>query len=125
MDKQITVKLFKLINSTKALSDLASQPFRASVLWRLKKISNQVSEHLAQYDEVRLSLCKEFGQLDEASNTYLFKEESKQEMFDLQFAELINQEVEITESKLSQFDLGDAQLSLMDLSTLDWLIEIK
>ncbi len=116
----ITVKDIQA--SANALTILSGQPLRASGAFRLKNILKQVFAQQDTFNEVRIKLCEELGGvIDDAQQKYVFPE-GKQELFDAQFVELVNQEVRLTGRQIKLADLGDITVSAGVLFQLDWLI---
>lgn len=124
----ISLKMGQLVNSEKALVNLAQQKFRASFSLRLKKAIKAISEKLAPYNEVHQEKVKQYGEQD-GDKVEVKGENMKAFMAEMEvvFAEDVSLDIDkIIISELPEEDkksFFDAEISSNDLAILDWLIE--
>ena len=123
--------LGELVTADQALGKLLDTSLRASIAFRLGKLSKEVAIHLETFQKVRGELLEKYGTKVEDDNaeegqiSYEFKN-GTQEKFNKEIMELLEEEVE--KFKVKKFklkDIEDAGLTARELMSLEWLISDK
>jgi hypothetical protein len=104
------VKLRELIDNSflLALSDVCKQELSALQSWSLVKLQNKINEHILEYDKARNVSLKKFANLKEDGSfesddkgQIEFKSDADKVSAIKEVEELLNQEVEVPDIKLS------------------------
>lgn len=123
--------LGELVTADQALGKLLDTPLRASIAFRVGKLSKEVAIHLETFQKVRGELLEKYGTKVEDDNaeegqiSYEFKN-GTQEKFNKEIMELLDEEVE--KFKVKKFklkEIEDAGLTARELMSLEWLISDK
>ena len=123
--------LGELVTADQALGKLLDTSLRASIAFRLGKLSKEVAIHLETFQKVRGELLEKYGTKVEDDNaeegqiSYEFKN-GTQEKFNKEIMELLDEEVE--KFKVKKFklkEIEDAGLTARELMSLEWLISDK
>lgn len=115
------IKISDLLSAHGPALALADKPLSVKTSFALARQLRAIKTELETYDAERLKLCKRYGKLDEKSKRYVFEEE-KQAEFEAAYNELVAQEVELPEDKLT-LENEEIKLSANDLIALEALIE--
>jgi hypothetical protein len=115
------ITLGALVSSRAALQNLFAQPLPAKSSFQLQKTLKVVNLNLEVFETTLKSLCERYGTTEDGT-TYKFAPENQiamqKETDDLQGAE-----VELPDYKISQWELDGVKLSVLDMASLEWLIE--
>ena len=123
--------LGELVTAEQALGKLLDSPLRASVAFRVGKLSKEVAIHMETFQKVRQELLEKYGTEVEDDNaqegqvSYEFKN-GTQEKFNKEIMELLDEKVE--KFKVKKFkleDIEDAGLTARELMSIEWLISDK
>ncbi len=123
--------LGELVTAEQALAKLLDTPLRASVAFRVGKLSKEVAIHMETFQKVRQELLEKYGtevendNAEEGQISYEFKN-GTQEKFNKEIMELLEEEVE--KFKVKKFklkDIEDAGLTARELMSIEWLISDK
>lgn len=123
--------LGELVTAEQALGKLLDSPLRASVAFRVGKLSKEVAIHMETFQKVRQELLEKYGTEVEDDNaqegqvSYEFKN-GTQEKFNKEIMELLEEEIE--KFKVKKFklkDIEDAGLTARELMSIEWLISDK
>ena len=102
--------LGELVTAEQALGKLLDSPLRASVAFRVGKLSKEVAIHMETFQKVRQELLEKYGTEVEDDNaqegqvSYEFKN-GTQEKFNKEIMELLEEEIE--KLKVKKFKLKD------------------
>lgn len=123
--------LGELVTAEQALAKLLDTPLRASVAFRVGKLSKEVAIHMETFQKVRQELLEKYGtevendNAEEGQISYEFKN-GTQEKFNKEIMELLDEEVEkFKVKKLKLKDIEDAGLTARELMSVEWLISDK
>ena len=123
--------LGELVTADQALGKLLDTPLRASIAFRVGKLSKEVAIHLETFQKVRGELLEKYGTKVEDDNaeegqiSYEFKN-GTQEKFNKEIMELLDEEVEkFKDKKFKLKEIEDAGLTARELMSLEWLISDK
>lgn len=109
------VKLIDIYSSVNSLSKLMEQPLPAKVSFKLMKLLNAVNEEVKLIEEQRMKLVKKYAS---DGNTV---GDDKREEFLKEFSDFLNDEVEMSWEPISIDSLGDLQLSVAELTRIQFL----
>lgn len=115
------ITLQQLSAAYPVLMNLATQPLPIPTAFKLKGINKKVTEHVVDFDESRLELCKKYGTLEEGASEYQFNGHESE--FQKEFIELLAVEVELEAEKLNLRLLSDAKIAANDLMAIEFLLE--
>lgn len=120
------VAIKRLLDSTESLGRLGSVPINSAVKFRLARVIKQVNGELEPFNTVHKELCERLGTPvvvplpnGQQGTRYNFADNQKQ--FDLEFAELTAQEVEIKFDHFTEEIFESLPISAVDIVNLDWL----
>ena len=123
--------LGELVTAEQALGKLLDSPLRASVAFRVGKLSKEVAIHMETFQKVRQELLEKYGTEVENDNaqegqvSYEFKN-GTQEKFNKEIMELLEEEIEkLKVKKFKLKDIEDAGLTARELMSIEWLISDK
>jgi hypothetical protein len=135
-------KLKDLLRIKSSIKKLVGQSVKVSVMFRLRHFVNDVDKEMRALDECRNDLIKRLGVKEGANYTIPQNDFSKQEQFENEFKELIEQEVEIRtpKVKISDFEIAKEgsevietpagegirkvpPLNILDIANLSFLFE--
>ena len=123
--------LGELVTAEQALGKLLDSPLRASVAFRVGKLSKEVAIHMETFQKVRQELLEKYGTEVEDDNaqegqvSYEFKN-GTQEKFNKEIMELLEEEIEdLKVKKFKLKDIEDAGLTARELMSVEWLISDK
>lgn len=111
------VKLIDIYSSVAALNKLMEQPLPAKVSFRLMKLLNSVNEEVKMIEEQRMKLVKKHAE------DGVTVSETKREEFLKEFADFLNDEIEMSWEPISVDVLGDLELSVAELSRVQFLFK--
>jgi hypothetical protein len=117
----VQVRLNQLIESSEALSALASQPLAAIVSFRLSKLMKACDGEIREFGDARLKKAKELGTLSEDGSQYIFAD-GVREKFVEDLNALLGAEVALPGEQIKLADLDKAQVAPKHFAVLDWLI---
>ena len=123
--------LGELVTAEQALGKLLDSPLRASVAFRVGKLSKEVAIHMETFQKVRQELLEKYGTEVEDDNaqegqvSYEFKN-GTQEKFNKEIMELLEEEIQkLKVKKFKLKDIEDAGLTARELMSIEWLISDK
>ena len=123
--------LGELVTAEQALGKLLDSPLRASVAFRVGKLSKEVAIHMETFQNVRQELLEKYGtevkddNAEEGQISYEFKN-GTQEKFNKEIMELLEEEIEkLKVKKFKLKDIEDAGLTARELMSIEWLISDK
>lgn len=117
--------LFVSEDFKQALNKLSSKNLKLKTAYKLKNILKKQAEEATKYEELRLAAIKAHAETDEKGNVLqengsaTFKEEGYAK-FVQELAELGSVEVEV--EKLSLEELGDIEMTAIELFFLDGIL---
>lgn len=116
------ITISDLLSAHSSALALADKPLSVKTSFILARQLRAIKTELETYDAERLKLCKRYGTLDEKTKRYVF-ENNKQAEFEAAYNELVAQEVELPEDKLS-LENEDIRLSANEVIALSALINL-
>lgn len=128
---ELTIK--KLLNGKAALITLGNTKGLSSVIaYRIAKNIKVIDEELKTFEETRLNIVKEYSNKDKDGNPATKKDVNGNEVFDIdnENMKLLSQEIEklqdekvdIDIRQLSLEEIDKAELSPLELSSIDFMI---
>jgi len=123
------LKLRELIdnNFSLALKKVSDQPLTALQSWTLVRLQKKVNEQVISFEEARVQSLKKFalkkedGTLDtEENGTIKFNSEDEKTSAIKEIEELLNQEVEVPDVKLSS--ISGLQVDAMSMAFLEKIV---
>lgn len=118
--KSDKLKLGQLVNSSEAFARVLSAPVPMSIRFQLKTIRDKFQPKLKLFQEVRLELCKKYGESEDEENWTIKPENVKE--FNSELNELLETPVDdLNIKKINEVYFGD-NLSVFDVDLLNWLI---
>jgi hypothetical protein len=123
------LKLRELIdnNFSLALKKVSEQPLSALQSWSLVKLQKKVNEQVTAFEEARVASIKKFASLKEDGNldteeggVIKFKSEEDKTSAIKEIEELLNQEVEVPDVKLSS--IANLQIDAMSMAFLEKIV---
>lgn len=116
------MKLTNLVNSLQVINKILNSdklPIRDA--YRLSKSIQKIQEELQNFDKFRIELIKKYG-YETGDGNYQIKSEFENN-FRQEIDELLNTEVEIGVSPITLESLSKVNLSAIELSLIDHIIE--
>jgi hypothetical protein len=118
----MNIKLSQLVNSVQVLNKIFnSDKLPVTDAYRLSKSINKIQDELQNFDKFRIELIKKYGQ-ETGDGNYQVKPEFEDD-FKKGMDELLNTEVEIGLNPVTLESLSKVNLSAIELSLIDYLIE--
>lgn len=118
------MKLHELVNSVQVLRDLSAKELKGSLSFKIFRICEAVDEHLKTYEEVRLKLLAQHGELSEDKTSFIFEDDKKADAFNKAFAELLNTDVELPVALLTTKEIESIPaITVNDIRSLKWAIK--
>ena len=128
---ELTIK--NLLNGKAALITLGNTKGLSSVIaYRIAKNIKAIDEELKTFEETRLNIVKEYANKDKDGNPATKKDANGNEVFDIdnENMKLLSQEIEklqdekvnIDIKQLSLEEIDKAELSPLELSSIDFMI---
>ena len=115
------VAMRELVGMKSSLQKLIGKDLPIKTAFKLGKLNKYLSDFYAIFDENNTKLFRKYGE-EKEKNKIIIKNENIHK-FNAELEELMALEVEITLDKISLNELGDIQLSPLDISNLELLIE--
>jgi hypothetical protein len=120
MVRTMKVTLGKLVDSADSLGRIVQLPLKAKIAYRSKKLVEFSDRELKNFNDRVLDLYKKYGELVEGDKYRLIPDNTKQ--FLKEMDELRAEEVEFHVLPIKVDDLGDNEISILDISRLDYFI---
>ena len=110
------IKLSSLYSSVGVINKILSQDVPIVTAFRIREAANKAHEPLAALEESRLALAKKFaGDADRVPDDLVGE-------FNEEFAQLLDEEVELDVTQISVHDLPNVEISGNDTTAINWLI---
>lgn len=109
-------KLKSVTTSVEALKELAQLKFKASKAFQVAKFIKAAQTELDGYEAIRVATIKKY------SSDGQKVDDDKIQPFAIEITELLDKEVELPDSPISEADLDSFELSAGLLVQLEWLI---
>jgi len=120
--KNGTMKLSELVRAEPALAELANQKMKAKASFRLAKVVNQVSPHLESFRKIQQELLEKYGTKNDKG--YSIEPQSKSfKTYINEIEAVLEEEVDVSIKKIPLNLLTNAEMTALEISSLDWLIE--
>lgn len=118
----MNIKLSQLVNSVQVLNKiLNSDKLPVTDAYRLSKSIKKIQDELQNFDKYRIELIKKYGD-ETGDGNYQVKPEYESN-FRQELNELLNIEVGIGLNPITLDSLSKVNLSAIELSLIDYLIE--
>ena len=114
------MNLNTLLLSQEALQELLQTDIKSSTAFALRGIIKKVANNVDDFNEVNKSLFDKYGADKEGKLTI---EDGNEEAYQAEYLELLEKEVDLGITKLTQEDMEGATLPTALLLKLDWLFE--
>jgi uncharacterized lipoprotein YehR (DUF1307 family) len=121
-------KLSDVFNITRSLPKLAEKELSIRVAYRLSKLLKECAEEMETLEKLRVKLVEKYAKKSEDNeepNKEIKVADENIEKFQIEFASLLNEEVDIDFEPISMQDLGDIQMTTNDLLNLSKIIKEK
>jgi hypothetical protein len=109
------VKLIDIYSSVSSLNKLMEQPLSAKISFKLMKLLNAINDEVKLIEEQRMKLVKKYAE------DGITVSDSKRDEFLKEFSEFLNEEVDMAWEPISIETLGDLQLSVAELTRVQYL----
>lgn len=122
------IKLKQIVNSQSSLKKLLELNLPIKIAYVLSKLANKIQPELNIYEEQRIKLVKELGELIPDTDNYQVKE-SNIGQFAEEIGKLQDIDVNLTlfqDKPFEKFkieDLGEISITPQDLANLNWIFE--
>ena len=122
--------LGELVTAAEAVGKLLDKPLRASLAFRIGKLSKEMAPHMETFEKVRQELLEKYGEKVESEESeqgqvsYTFKNGGA-EKFSLELQEMLDEKVSFKVKKIKLKEFEDAGLTARDLMSLEWIIAEK
>ncbi len=113
------VKLVDIYNSVPVMNKILETPLPASISFQLSKLLKSLNEEMKSIEEQRIKLVEKYGTKGE-NQEVIVSDEQKQK-FMQEFSDLLNTEVEVTWQPLSASKFDALQLSVNEMSRVQFL----
>ena len=122
--------LGELVTASPTLNKLLDTPLKATIAFRIGKLSKEIAPHIETFEQIRNELLEKYGDKQEveakegAENqiSYTFKNGSA-EKFQKELVEMLDEKVDSLKiRKIKLKDLEKAGLTARELMSLEWLI---
>ena len=114
------VKLNDVLNSVEVVRNLAQENVPAVVSFRIAKAIRAINEEIDMFEAEKAKLVQKYGEPYEGG---IRVAEDKQDDFQKEISQLLNESVTLEVSKLKLKDIEHVQLKPIDMMTIDFLIE--
>ncbi len=114
--------IVELLNAREPLIKIANQPVKSVIAFRLLKILKLVNEELTRFDEIRNTLWQKHGNADPLTGQISISEEGKT-VINTELTPILNEEVELTFTKININDLGNVELTAFEVMAIEKFIE--
>lgn len=119
---QITLSELKSIETP--LSKLMEQKLPLKTSFKLSKVLKQIANELQALEEARQKLIRQYGEVEEETQSITIKDEAKLLQFQKEFSDFLKEEVELAFEPISIDLLGeDCNLSVSEVTLLSVLFE--
>ena len=116
------MKVVDIVNSVPVINELMTLKMKISVSYKLKKIADEASIVLDQFNEARTELLTEFGTLDEAGTKYNFADGNE-----VKFTEALNKyvddDVKLTTPTISLAELDGVEIEPNKIGMIMWFLD--
>lgn len=123
--------LGQLVTAAEAVGKLLDKPLRASLAFRIGKLSKDMAPHMETFEKIRGELLEKYGEqvesedLQEGQVSYTF-ENGGAEKFSTELQEMLDEKVEgFKVKKIKLKELDGVDLTGRDMMALEWLISEK
>ena len=123
--------LGELVTAAEAVGKLLDKPLRASLAFRIGKLSKEMAPHMETFEKVRQELLEKYGEkveseeLEQGQVSYTFKNGGA-EKFSLELQEMLDEKVDSFKiKKIKLKELENVDLTGRDMIALEWLISEK
>lgn len=112
------VKLQELLEAMEALNTLSGKSLSAATAFKVARVASALKQPVADFDAVRQKLLQEVG---ERVNDQQWKINDK-ERWEREISELLAQEIDLPDEKLTVSDFGSENVEPKTLMQLSWFI---
>ena len=115
--------LEQMLNAEQTLIKISQNDLPAITAWRLLKTIQQIQKECNLFREFRSNKIKEYGNFDETKNDYVINKDNENfNKFMSELTSLLSEESEINVAPIEIDDLKDMELSVQQISSIEWLI---
>jgi len=117
----MTLKLGEIVGAEKQIETLLDLKFPVKVSYKIKRLADKIQPELKAFREKNLELFKKYGTHDPEKDVYTLDIPENHKVFNKEFAELLEVEVNLDFEKIKIADLGD---TLVEPKTMvEWMFE--
>ena len=109
--------LLEVKNAEQGLVKIMQKELPIKVSYRISKIINLFRKESSEIEDARVKLVKKYGKEDKEGNIKIAEE--KQDEFRNEFAEFLQEEIEINLEPISIEDIGDITISPLDMANME------
>lgn len=119
----MSIKLKNLVKdeSIKNLNNLLSKEVKGSIAFDLISNIKEIKIHVENYNIIRNSLFKKYGE-EKENNSSAIKPENI-EQFKKEMEELLDKDIDVNIKKIKKEVLNNIQIKPIELMGLEWLFE--
>ena len=115
------VKLIDVYNSVPVMNKIIETPMNASLAFQLTRLLKTLNDEMKTIEEQRIKLVEKYGSKTE-EDAVVVSDENK-EKFLSEFTELLNTDVDLTWEQLSISKMEGLQLSVNEMSRIQFLFK--
>lgn len=116
------MKLGILVNAESALSTLANEKMKAKSSYRIAKVINQITPHLETFRKVQQELLEKYGKKN-GEGFGINPEMKGWKTYLKEIQSVLEEDIDIKIKKITLNSLSNAELTALEIGSLDWLIE--
>jgi len=117
----IKVKLGTLKNAENSLRTILTAPMPIATSYKLSKVMDKIGEELTRLETTRVELVQKHGEANDSGNLQVTDPDKLQE-FHKEYSDLLEAEVSLEIEPIKVTDLGNVQLSAVDIKHLQSFI---
>lgn len=116
-----TLSVEQIVNSLDALTAIADENLPIKTAITISKTIKEVNEILNVFNDKKKKLFDKYGEENKEAEGMVIKSENIEE-FNVQYTDLIKEEIDVDFTKVSVDDLGDINVKPSTLIVLEWFI---
>lgn len=119
----ITITVQDIVSSINTFKAIAAQQLPVKTAYSIARLIKEIDRENEIFISARQSLINKYGQRDEDGNLIsedgnLYIQKDKIQIFKEELQELLNSEIELNAEKISVENLGDVQLTSLQVSEI-------
>tara|TARA_B100000959_G_C14893155_1_gene587649 strand:+ start:466 stop:822 length:357 start_codon:yes stop_codon:yes gene_type:complete len=117
------MKLGELVGSVAALSSLSEKKMKAKLAYRISRIMLEANSHLTSFQEARDKIVEKYGTKNDEGETVVKPNSKNWKKFSEELDALLDEEVKLKFDQLKLKEIGNLEVSVGDMLSLNWLIK--